>query len=89
MRAIKQERLDFRLGSEQKDVIQQAADLMGHKNISSFAISTLVERSREIIEQYNRTKLSVSDAHRFIDIVTSSEEPNDKLKSSFRKFSQK
>ncbi|MCH8006847.1 MAG: DUF1778 domain-containing protein [Planctomycetes bacterium] len=53
-------RLNFRLASELKEVIEQAAAHLG-QTVSDFAISTLVQNARSVIEEHDRTELTNQD----------------------------
>lgn len=61
-------RLNFRLPSDLKDVIEEAAAALG-QSVSDFAVSTLVQQARSVIEQRNVTTLSDRDRERFVAIL--------------------
>jgi uncharacterized protein (DUF1778 family) len=84
-KAIKQ-RIDFRINEDQKDLIEEAALLSG-ETTTSFAISTLIQRSRDVIQSHRSTMLSKSDSLKFLEILDN-DEPNTKLKNAFRKYRQ-
>jgi uncharacterized protein (DUF1778 family) len=50
-------RLNFRLSSELKAVIEEAATALG-QTVSDYAISTLVENSQAVLQQSQTTVLS-------------------------------
>ena len=52
-------RLNFRLPAELKQTIEEAAARLG-QSVSNFAVSTLVQSARDVIEQENLTCLSKS-----------------------------
>ncbi len=58
-------RLNFRLLRDLKEVIEEAAASLG-QSVSDFAGSTLVERTRSLIEQRNVTVLSDRYRDRFV-----------------------
>lgn len=61
-------RLNFRLPTESKQTIEQAALRLG-QSVSDFAVSTLVQTARTVIEQQNETQLSNRDRDRFLSLL--------------------
>ena len=57
-------RINFRLSSELKKTIEDAAAEMG-QTVSDFAVSTLVQTARKILHDQQVTKLSERDRRRF------------------------
>ena len=72
--AIKTERLDMRLSAEHKELLERAAAITGQA-VTSFAVSNLLEKAREVIEQHTRTVLGREDHERFLEILNSDDEP--------------
>jgi uncharacterized protein (DUF1778 family) len=73
-------RMDFRLSSQTKELIEQAAALTG-QTLSDFAISTLAERARQVIQQESVRVLSRRDAERFLTLLDETE-PNEALRKA-------
>jgi len=65
-------RLNFRLPTDLKEVIEEAAATLG-QSVSDFAVSTLVRQARTVIEQRNVTVLSNRDRDRFIALLSEAE----------------
>lgn len=61
-------RLNFRLASELKKTIEDAAAQTG-QSISDFAISTLVQASRRILHEQQVTRLSERDRQLFSEML--------------------
>jgi len=78
-------RLDFRLQSEHKNLIEQAAALTG-QTVSQFAIATLLEASRTAIEQASSTELSTRDRDVFLAMLDADGEPNAALRAAAERF---
>lgn len=76
--ATKTERLDVRLSPEHKELLEQAAAISGQP-LTSFAVSFLLQKAREVIEQHNRTVLNRNDWDRFLEILETDEEPSPAL----------
>lgn len=79
----KTDRLDMRLTSEQKDLLERAATLSGQP-LTGFALSHLLQTARELIEQHERTALTLRDGRRFLDILESTEAPAPALVQALR-----
>jgi len=81
-------RLNFRLPSDLKETIEQAAAHLG-QTVSDFAISTLVQTARQVIREHDVTRLSNRDRDRFLALLDDAEvEPNDALKAAARRYKQ-
>ena len=78
MTSTKTERLDVRLSAEHKQLLEQAAAISGQP-VTSFAVSHLLQKAREVIEQYNRTALNRDDWDRFLEILDSDDQPTPAL----------
>jgi uncharacterized protein (DUF1778 family) len=61
-------RLDLRLSDEQKRLIEQAAALAGQM-VSSFVLSSSLQRAWELIGEANVIKLSAEDRDRFLAVL--------------------
>jgi uncharacterized protein (DUF1778 family) len=79
-------RLNFRLPSDLKEVIEEAAASLG-QSVSDFAVSTLVQQARSVIEQRNVTVLSDRDRDRFSDLLDEAEaRPNAALTKAAKRY---
>lgn len=79
-------RLNFRLPSELKQLIEEAATHTG-QTVSDFAVSTLVENARRVIGEHNRTELSRRDRDLFIKLIDDpAAEPNTALVAAAEKY---
>lgn len=74
-------RLDFRLAVETKQLIEQAASILG-QTVSDFAVSNLVKSAQDVITQHQQTKLSTNDFKLFLQMLENDEEPNGALKKA-------
>jgi uncharacterized protein (DUF1778 family) len=82
-------RLNFRLPSDLKQTIEQAAALQG-QTVSDFAISTLTHSARTVIEEHDRTILSKRDRDRFIALLDDADaKPNEALRAAAREYKKK
>ena len=74
----KDERIDLRLTSEQKEHFLSAARLES-KNLSEFVIECVSQRATELLRDLEVLRLSRRDAERFIAAVDAAFKPNDAL----------
>lgn len=78
------ERLDVRLSPENKELIAQAAGLLG-LNLSSFTVSTLVQEARRVLDRHAVVRMSDDDRERFLALLDDPPEPAEALKRAARR----
>ncbi len=78
-------RLDFRLTREQKQLIEDAACLLG-QTVSDFATRVLVERALELTQRSRVTALSNRDWEFLLRLLDSNAEPNAALKRAAKRY---
>ncbi len=79
-------RLNFRLPSELKGVIEEAAASLG-QSVSDFAVSTLVRQARAVIREQAATGLSHRDRDRFMALLDDADSgPNRALSRAAKKY---
>jgi uncharacterized protein (DUF1778 family) len=79
-------RINFRLSSDLKKTIEDAAAEMG-QSISDFAISTLVQTARKILHDQQVTRLSERDRQMFVAILDDeSSKPKDALVKAAKRY---
>ena len=79
-------RLNFRLSSELKGIIEEAAAHMG-QTVSDFAVSTLVQNARRVIEEHDRTELTNRDRDVFVNLLDDKKaRPNRALAAAAREY---
>lgn len=79
-------RINFRLSSNLKKTIEDAAAEMG-QSVSDFAISTLVHTARKILHEQQMTRLSEQDRKRFVAMLDDeSSKPNDALLKAAKRY---
>jgi uncharacterized protein (DUF1778 family) len=71
--------LDFRLDEDLKKLIEQAAGFLG-QSVSAFAVSTLAEKARQVVEDHTVVRLSDRDRDKFLATLEAGAEPNRRLK---------
>lgn len=78
-------RLVFRLNRQMKELIDRAASLMG-QSVSDFAVSTLVEKARRIVQENGITVLSDRDRDIFLAMLDDDARPNEALKRAAKRY---
>jgi len=79
-------RLNFRLRSELKQVIEAAAAELG-QSVSDFAVATLVREARQVVHEQSRTQLSNRDRDIFLAALDRTDlKPNKKLAAAAQHY---
>jgi uncharacterized protein (DUF1778 family) len=79
-------RLNFRLAPSLKEVIEEAANVMG-QTVSDFAVSTLVQAARQVVEQRNVTELTNRDRDLFLALLDDTgNKPNKTLRDAAARY---
>ena len=81
-------RLDFRLDTDAKEVITQAAHISG-KSLSEFAVSSLVRSAQEVLERHQTITFSNQDFDAFLEAAESEEEPSAALMEAAERYRQR
>lgn len=78
-------RLDFRLQSEHKRLIEQAAVASG-QTVSEFVLSRLLDVARETVERATTTQLNRRDREAFLALISEDSEPNEALQAAAERY---
>jgi uncharacterized protein (DUF1778 family) len=79
-------RLNFRLPVELKTTIEEAAACLG-QSVSDFAISSLAQTARSVIERTQVTRLSNRDRDTFMALLDDADaRPNKALKAAAKRY---
>ncbi|MFK3677352.1 DUF1778 domain-containing protein [Microbacterium sp. NPDC090218] len=65
---LKNARLEFRVTTEQKEAIEEAAAIEG-RTVTDFSASALVERAQEVIERDRRLRVDAIRFDAFIEVM--------------------
>jgi len=82
--ATKTERLEMRLRREHKEMIEEAAAVQGQP-LTAFALSTLIDRARDVLAKHRATVLTRRDMKRFTSLIEEDSAPNAALKRAVRR----
>ena len=85
-RARNDARLNFRLPTDLKVVIEEAAATLG-QSVSDFAVSTLLRTAHSVLQQQSVTELTKHDRDRFIALLDDAEaKPTKALTEAARRY---
>ena len=79
------ERLEARITSEQKGLIEHAAALQG-RTVTDFVLLSVQDAARRVIEDHQRLNLSLRDSQTFVDALLNPKPVNDRLRETVRRY---
>ena len=80
-RPASKERLEARIGAEQKRILQRAADIQG-RSLSDFIIAASYREAMHTIEQQVVLSLGKEDSEFILQEIVSDEQPNQRLREA-------
>jgi uncharacterized protein (DUF1778 family) len=80
----KPQRLEARLSSDAKAIIQRAADISG-RSVSDFVVSSALEAAEETIRNHEVIVLSARDSIMFVEALLNPKGPNEALRKAARR----
>lgn len=78
------ERIEARLSSEAKAVIQRAADISG-RSVSDFVVTSALQAATETIREHGVIVLSARDTETFVQALLNPTGPNEALLAAARR----
>lgn len=81
-RAVRDDRLGFRLDEQTKTLIERAAQLE-HRKVSDYCLTAIAEAARRTIAQHDVLNLSDTDRAAFFDVLLHPPEPGERLARAF------
>ena len=75
----KSARIETRVSSEQKELIERAAAYTG-RTVSDFVIAHVEVAAKKVIEEHERLQLDQTQSRMLVDALMSAKKPNKKLK---------
>lgn len=79
------ERLEARVTSEQKNLIERAAALQG-RTVTDFVLASVQDAARRAIEEHSQLALSVRDSEAFVDALLNPKPINERLRDTVRRY---
>lgn len=83
----KEKRIDLRVTSEQKELLERAAELKG-MSLSAYLVSHGLTVAQAELEAYQKLILSDRDRDLFLELIASPPKPNSTLKKAMREFQE-
>ena len=81
-------RLNFRLPTEIKESVEQAA-LVSGVTVTDFAITALAGAAEDVLEKHNRRILSDRDRDAFLELLENPPAPNERLKRAVKEYKKR
>ena len=82
----KDERIEIRISSHDKQILQKAQKLSGDKSFSSFIVRIIKKQAEEIVTKNDRIIASETDREKFFDAVFGESHPNQNLVEAAKKY---
>ncbi|HEY4987643.1 MAG TPA: DUF1778 domain-containing protein [Bradyrhizobium sp.] len=79
------QRLETRVTTEQKMLIERAAALQG-RTVTDFVLTSVQDAARRAIEEHQQFELSVRDSQAFVDALLNPKPVNDRLRDTVRRY---
>jgi uncharacterized protein (DUF1778 family) len=84
----KAERLEARITSAQKEMLQRAAEIEG-RSLTDFVVSSAQATAKRVIQEHEILVLSARDREVFVSALLNPRAPNEKLRQAARRYKQK
>jgi uncharacterized protein (DUF1778 family) len=81
----KEARVDLRISKEHKEILEQAAAIMGQP-LTTFILSSTLDRARDILDREVVTKLSRRDMNRLFKILENPKKPGPALRKAAKRY---
>ncbi len=79
-RTARSSRLEVRVASDEKEIIEKAATLTG-SNVTDFVRSTMLARARDMVRAHEVIKLTTESSRIFVEALANPPEPNENLRA--------
>jgi uncharacterized protein (DUF1778 family) len=85
----KDERIELRVSSTDKQIFKRAQKISGDKSFSSFVVRIVKKKAEEIVAENDKIIITEKDRKVFFDAVFSNSEPNQSLISAAKRYKSK
>jgi uncharacterized protein (DUF1778 family) len=85
----KDERVELRISSTDKEIFKRAQKLSGDKSFSSFIVRVVKKQAEEIVAKNDRIITTERDRQAFFDAVFGSQKPNQSLIEASERYKSK
>lgn len=85
----KMERIEFRVSSEEKELLQQAQAISGLGSLSAFVSNAVHEKATQVIKDKERILLTERDKEVFFQAISEDSAPNEALLNAAQDYIHK
>jgi uncharacterized protein (DUF1778 family) len=82
---VRGERLETRVTTDQKNLIERAAALQG-RTVTDFVLTSVQDAARRAIEEHQSLDLSLRDSQAFVEALTHPRPVNVRLRDTVRRY---
>lgn len=82
---LRDQRLETRVTSEQKTLVERAAALQG-QTVTDFVLASVQSAARRAIEEHQQFELSEHDSKAFVEALLDPAPVNDRLRETVRRY---
>ena len=79
-------RITARIDTDTRELLAQAAAIIGVSSINSFVLSAAIEKARQIMDRERSLKLSQQDAMLLVQALDEEAKPNPRLKQAAQRY---
>ena len=83
--SIKSARLETRVSTEQKALIERAAAYTG-RSVSEFVVAHVEVAAKKVVDEYERLHLDQVQSHILVNTLLSANRPNKKLRQAMESY---
>lgn len=85
---VRGERLETRVTTDQKRLIEHAAALQG-RTVTDFVLTSLQDAARRAIEEHQHLELSLRDSQAFVEALVEPRPVNERLTETIRRYRER
>jgi uncharacterized protein (DUF1778 family) len=85
---VRGERLEARVTSDQKSLIERAAALQG-RSVTDFVLTSVQDAARRAIEEHQRLDLSLRDSQAFVQALIDPAPVNERLRDTVHRYRER
>ena len=79
-------RITARIDEDTRELLAQAAAILGVSSINAFVLSAAIEKAREIMDRERSLKLSQKDAMMLVEALDKDVSPNARLRQAAQRY---
>ena len=79
-------RLEARIPSDLKEIIETAATLAGHTSVTAYLVQTLRESASRTVEESRRSRLEADESAAFVQSLLTPAAPTQALQAAFTRY---